>query len=550
MNINQQIPNIKKKINELKLKDSDCENFGADTHQYKLNPAIKGNIIETFERVHSICLPESYRLFITNIGDGGAGPCYGLYSFQKAIELSVDADAGVWLADEFPLTNQDVDNYFQHCQQCEDEGETDLIKKITMPDPLPNMLCLAEYGCNCFYILVVNGEQKDTVWLIDGDNNTISPVLNEYKKQRTFIDWYGSWLDHHLNDISYDKKLDETTKTANYDGRKLNAIPKELIECSNLRSLIFSRNELKKYPEEINCFKELRTLDLSMNPLKSLSTSIGNLTKLKRLLINYSDISELPDELANLQELEELSSYYNYKMKKAPEIINKLIKLKKLKLSNCSELKEIPSIENLQELVSLDLTSSSKIKKLPETISKLSKLKYLYLGGTGISKLPADFGKIITLTNLEIDADQLDLEDAVEKIKYLPNLGYLCICNQLTYPENFSSLHTIKHLRVTQNYDLWRKGIETFVVPEEISLVPNLEILEFDSQNDQATELPENIGNLIYLKELYLPRVSRFPESIRNLHQLNLIQGYKENLSEEEINKLKSWHPHCEIQIW
>lgn len=109
---------------------------------------------------------------------------------------------------------------------------------------------------------------------------------------------------------------------------------------------------------------------------------------------------------------------------------------------------------------------------------------------------------------------------------------------------------TIKHLRVTQNYDLWRKGKETFAVPEEISLIPNLEILEFDNQNDQATELPDNIGNLIYLKELYLPRVNHFPESIRNLHQLNLIQGYKENLPDDEINKLKSWHPHCEIQLW
>lgn len=392
MNINQ-IPNIQEKINQLKIKDSDCENFGADMHQYKLNPAIKDSIVETFERVHNISLPESYRLFLTDIGDGGAGPCYGLYSFQKAIELSVDADAGVWLADIFPLTTHDVDTYLQHCQQCEDEGEIDLIKKIPMPDPLPGILCLAEYGCNCFYILVVNGEQRDTVWLIDSDHNTITPILDKNNKQRNFIDWYGSWLDHHLNDIPVQTEWDKNTKTINYDGWQLNKIPKEMLECNNLRSLIFSRNELKKYPEEIGCLKELRTLDLSMNPLKSLSPSIAQLTKLRRLLINYSDITTLPDELAALQSLEEFSSYYNYKMKKLPDVINKLSKLKKLKLSNAYELTEIPDISNLQELQILDLSSSSKIQSLPENICALGNLQRLYIGGTAIRKLPDKFNQ-------------------------------------------------------------------------------------------------------------------------------------------------------------
>ena len=37
-----------------------------------------------FEEKHNLLLPEEYKFFLTQIGNGGAGPYYGLYSLDEA----------------------------------------------------------------------------------------------------------------------------------------------------------------------------------------------------------------------------------------------------------------------------------------------------------------------------------------------------------------------------------------------------------------------------------------------------------------------------------
>lgn len=551
MKTNQRLTQIKEKVNQLKAKNSNLENSDNE-HQYNFNSTISEKVVDDFEKKHGISLPEEYRTFITTVADGGAGPCYGLYAFEQAVDLSRDAVALTWLPNDFTLTSKDIQNYLDHCKKCEDEGEGDLIRKMDMPDPTTGLLCVCDYGCNCYYTLIVTGEQAGTMWFMEGDQNTITPLFHNDGIQKTFSDWYEAWLDGEL-DLATDESKQEwndQTKTISYDGWKLDAIPKEILVCKNLRRLILSRNELKKFPEEITVFKELRTLDLSMNPFKILSPAIGEFPKLKRLMINYTYITDLPAEIINLQNLNELSIFYSYKLKVLPIVINELPNLVQLKLSNGYELKEVTDIGNLTRLTVLDLRSCGKLKILHESLCKLKSLTRLYLGETALAKLPDDFNHLENLTDLDVSSDKLKLTHVVEKIKDLAHLEYLCISNQLAYPKSFASLTSVRHLKIKQNYTLWRKGEEKFPVASEITLIPNLRILEFDSNNDQATELPENIGTLSNLTELHLPRVTFFPESMKNMKQLKLIRGYKDDLSKREIDKLKTWLPECTVQIW
>src|SRR4051794_31428879 len=57
--------------------------FGAGAHRYKLNPPLSVSVVQAFEERHGVTLPEDYRLFMTEIGNGGAGPYYGVLPFGK-----------------------------------------------------------------------------------------------------------------------------------------------------------------------------------------------------------------------------------------------------------------------------------------------------------------------------------------------------------------------------------------------------------------------------------------------------------------------------------
>lgn len=57
--------------------------FGAIGHHYRLNPPLPLPVVESFERLHGISLPEDYRNFITSIGNGGAGPSYGMFALGE-----------------------------------------------------------------------------------------------------------------------------------------------------------------------------------------------------------------------------------------------------------------------------------------------------------------------------------------------------------------------------------------------------------------------------------------------------------------------------------
>lgn len=73
---------------------------------YKLKPALSEEEVNIFEKQYGIILPDDYRSFIINTGNGGDGPpYYGMYNLNEAYthtkEFSKKSDA--FLREEFPL---------------------------------------------------------------------------------------------------------------------------------------------------------------------------------------------------------------------------------------------------------------------------------------------------------------------------------------------------------------------------------------------------------------------------------------------------------------
>lgn len=149
--------------------------FGSKKHRFKFNETLSEEELENFEHKQGISLPVDYRCFLKNIGNGGAGPSYGLLTLNDAID-------GRELNKPFPLTNS---NY----TMCNEKWDEFLIQIGIVNDDdyddLPGVMTICHHGCASFSTLVVNGEQYGLMWR--GIERFEPYNIN-------FHEWYMTWI--------------------------------------------------------------------------------------------------------------------------------------------------------------------------------------------------------------------------------------------------------------------------------------------------------------------------------------------------------------------
>jgi hypothetical protein len=57
--------------------------FGSQAHGFRTHPPLAEEAVRQFEARHRIVLPQDYRGFLIHVGNGGAGPAYGLFKLGK-----------------------------------------------------------------------------------------------------------------------------------------------------------------------------------------------------------------------------------------------------------------------------------------------------------------------------------------------------------------------------------------------------------------------------------------------------------------------------------
>lgn len=206
----KQIERIKEKLAQLKNADTKLSLFGANTHEYTLNDVLSENDIKAFESKYGIKLPEEFAMFLTKVGNGGAGPFYGLEPLQDTIYSDLDykneenildpskpfPHTEYWNMEFEPTVDEDDDEAY-------DEEFEAFAEEYYSKDLISGALSICNYGCGLIIMLVVNGEEYGYLWVDDrGNDGGIAPSEELGNKDKIkFLDWYELWLDKSHKEI-------------------------------------------------------------------------------------------------------------------------------------------------------------------------------------------------------------------------------------------------------------------------------------------------------------------------------------------------------------
>lgn len=221
--MNNQLDNIKAKLEQLRQLDTNLEIFGSEKHRYTLNPTVPLDTIIQFETKHKITLPSEYVTFLTTLGNGGVGPFYGLEPFENAIFGDLDYKRKDSLLNpskpflhkdawnmEFEPTVSEEENQEEYDRQYEEF--TDLYFDSEQTN---GVIAICNYGCGISLNLVVNGQEYGNIWTDDrGNDGGIYPTIQLGEKAKiNFLDWYELWLDRSISEMKM--KLDTSKNTSN-----------------------------------------------------------------------------------------------------------------------------------------------------------------------------------------------------------------------------------------------------------------------------------------------------------------------------------------------
>ena len=202
------VDEVSQKVEKLRAMDREFRLFGADHHRYRFNPPLAEIDLLGFEERNRISLPKDYRNFVLNVGNGGAGPYYGIYPLlPDNVHHGMSEDYGIDVSVPFPHS-KDWDEGQQGAYDS-DAGQSpddDLVAEYFDNRHIAGALCICDYGCGNFFLLVANGSEKGNMW-VDGRLN-YSGIFRggfedgERERAITFSRWYLNWLDRSLEKLS------------------------------------------------------------------------------------------------------------------------------------------------------------------------------------------------------------------------------------------------------------------------------------------------------------------------------------------------------------
>lgn len=174
--------------------ESEPRFFGARKHRYELSPPVSAETLARWEADFQVELPEAYRVFLTRLGEQGAGPFYGLDSPWALSRRSPEARAGygAWMRAPCTLVEDLAQGGPDDTRWLERLGGPDWEERFDRDawSPSQGTLSLVQVGCGEELVLVLNGPLRGRVFQLCEVSQV--PLLHEAPD---FLAWYEDWLE-------------------------------------------------------------------------------------------------------------------------------------------------------------------------------------------------------------------------------------------------------------------------------------------------------------------------------------------------------------------
>ena len=189
---------IRERFKHLAEKFAHLKHFDAPANCFVLRPCLSDAQVADFEHRYQITLPQTYRDFLTHIGNGSLGPSYELFPLGWL-------EGRPWQTNEvhprgpYPfvaawnLPKQTLDE-FEEADEA--DSERLLFEHYWKPEITKGSVPISDLGCGSQLLLIVDGPRAGQVWK-DGraDHLGLMPLLNEGQEPITFDMWLMEFIE-------------------------------------------------------------------------------------------------------------------------------------------------------------------------------------------------------------------------------------------------------------------------------------------------------------------------------------------------------------------
>lgn len=175
--------------------DFERKGFGSEKHRYKLNPPLSLEKVQVWQAEKGVELPVDYVAFITRLGNGGAGPYYGIEPFEKAAADDRSQYPGLPMLLSPSMSPEAWQALSMVPDDISDEDFDARAEKIHQ-----GMFYLGTCGCEYDLMLVLTGPYTGRI--LYTHDWVDSEALYSFSHEQGFFEWYERWLDEVI--LGYD----------------------------------------------------------------------------------------------------------------------------------------------------------------------------------------------------------------------------------------------------------------------------------------------------------------------------------------------------------